>query len=71
MMRVAFVVLLMREHDRSKDVGAILGQREGLDRLHLRKRLKSILGDKARMVPLVVENGTRPCHTSQLCASPL
>ena len=51
--RVAFVVLLMREHHRRKDAGAIFRLRECLDGLHLGKRLEAIFSDKARVMRLV------------------
>ena len=51
--RVAFVVLLVREHHGRKDAGAVRRLREGLDRLHLGKRLEAVFGDKARMMRFV------------------
>ena len=51
--RVAFIVLLMREHHRGKDIYAIFRFGEGLDGLHLGKGLESIFRDETWMVGFV------------------
>ena len=68
--RVAFIVFLVRKHDGSEDAGAIFRHGEGFNGAHFGERLEAVLGDEAGVMCFVVEKGTRPCQTFQLCASP-
>src|SRR5664280_2247158 len=43
---VAFVVFLVSQHHRRKETSAVLGLRKALHGAHLRKGLKTVLGNK-------------------------
>ena len=51
---VAFVVLLVHQHHRRKDSGAVLGFSKALHRAPLRERLEAVFGDEPPVMLLVV-----------------